>query len=108
MLKQIMKLFAKLACKVMLEIIICAQRAAIMLFVLNVRNVCSRIKTKLPEEFLQFMNSVKTIFSAIAATKKLCSWIHFSGTVILASGTAALIACQLPTGNLNTTLNFFC
>jgi hypothetical protein len=62
----------------------------------------------LPEEFQQFMNLVKTIFSAIAATKKLCSWIHFSGIVIYVNGIAVIFACQDPTGNLNTTLlNFF-
>lgn len=54
------------------------------------------------------MNLVKTIFSAIAATKKLCTRIHFSGIVINVSGIAALIACQLQNGKLNTTQNFFC
>ena len=47
----------------------CVPRAAIMLFVPDVRNACIHTKSRLPEESPKFMNLVKTIFSVIAATK---------------------------------------
>ena len=106
--KQWMKSCARLAYETIMVIIMSAPRAATMLFVLDVRNACSHIRSRLPEEFQQFMNLAKTIFSAIAAPNNACKRNHFSGIVINASGIAALNACQLLTGKLITTLNFFC
>ena len=102
-----MKLLVRLVYETCL-ITILVPTVATMLFVQDVRNACSHINSRSPEEFLQVINLEKTIFTAIAAPNNACKRNHFSGIVINVSGIAALIACQLQTGKLKTTLNFFC
>ena len=101
-----MKLLVRLVYETCL-ITILVPRVATMLFVQDVLNACSHINSRSPEEFLQVINLEKTISFAIDATL-IWKRIHFSGIVINVSGIAALIACQLQTGKLKTTLNFFC
>ena len=101
-----MKLLVRLVYETYL-ITMLVPRVATMLFVQDVLNACSHINSRSPEEFLQVINLEKTISFAIDATS-IWKRIHFSGIVINVSGIAALIACQLQTGKLKTTLNFFC